>query len=362
MAEKKKIIFLIPAMRGGGAERVISVLTDYFSHKGHTVKIALFKEDVIEYSISSKVEIDKSLIGKCNSPIKRIMSFQQFLRKEGEVIVFSFFTMIGLYILVSSFGTKAKIVISERLDPAQSIPGKKWLFVIRRFLYRFADGFVFQTTDAMLFFDESIQKKSWVIPNPIKENLPNRYEGDRSKKIVTFARLEPQKNYPLLIDAFHEFHKVHNDYTLEIYGQGELEHILKKQVSDLELTQSVSFMGFANNIHEKVIDAAMFVLPSDYEGLSNSMLEAMAIGLPCICTDCPPGGAKMFIDNMVNGLLVPIRDKKSMVEAMNLLANDVALRDRISCNAAKIRNELSKEIICEKWLEFIDQMIYSQPF
>lgn len=357
MSEKRKIIFLIPAMRGGGAERVISVLTDYFSAKGHVVKLALFKEDVVEYSISSKVEIDKSLIGKCNSPIRRLMAFHQFLEKEEEAIVFSFFTMIGLYILVSSLGTKAKIVISERLDPAQSIPKKKWLFIIRKLLYRFAAGFVFQTKDAMLFFDENVQKKSWIIPNPIKENLPNRYEGARSKRIVTFARLEPQKNYPLLIDAFYEFHKVHNDYTLEIYGQGEMEQVLKEQVSMLGLKHSIFFMGFVSNIHERVVDASMFVLSSDYEGLSNSMLEAMAIGLPCICTDCPPGGAKMFIDNMQNGLLVPIKDKKSIVEAMNLLADDVVLRNKISCNAAKVRYELSKEIICEKWLEFIEHFI-----
>ena len=357
MSETRKIIFLIPAMRGGGAERVISILTDYFSAKGHVVKIALFKKDVIEYSISSNVEIDKSLIGKCDSPIKRVMAFHKFLKNEGEAVVFSFFTMIGLYILVSSFGTKARIIISERLDPAQSIPKKKWLFNIRKLLYRFAAGFVFQTKDAMLFFDENIQKKSRVIPNPIKENLPNRYKGTRSKRIVTFARLEPQKNYPLLIDAFYEFHKVHTDYILEIYGQGEMEQTLKEQVGRLGLTNSIVFMGFVSNIHERVIDASMFVLPSDYEGLSNSMLEAMAIGLPCICTDCPPGGAKMFIDNMVNGLLVPIKDKKSMIEAMNLLADDIVLRDKISFNATKVSRELSKENICEKWLEFIEELI-----
>lgn len=356
MIEKRKIIFLVPALRGGGAERVISILSDYFSNKGHAVKIALFKENIMEYSIGSKVEIDRSLIGKCNSSVKRIISFHQFLKKEGDTVVFSFFTMIGMYILLSSFGTRAKIVISERLDPAQSIPRRRWLFAIRSFLYRFAAGFVFQTADAMHFFDENVQRKSWVIPNPIKDDLPARFDGIRTKRIVTFARLEPQKNYPLLIDAFYEFHKIHNDYTLEIYGQGEMEQKLKEQVVKLGLTTSIHFMGFVKRIHERVIDASMFVLPSNYEGLSNSMLEAMAIGLPCICTDCPPGGAKMFIKNMENGLLVPIKDKKSMVEAMSLVADDEVLRNKISRNAEKVRYELSKEKISKKWLDFIEQL------
>lgn len=353
----RKIIFLIPAMRGGGAERVISVLTDYFVKKGHIAKIALFKSDVVEYTLNPDVVVDKQLIGKCNNTISRLIEFHKYMKKEGECIVFSFFTMIGLYILLSSIGTKAKVIISERLDPAQSIPKKKWLFKVREILYGLAAGFVFQTNDARDFFGDNVRKRSVVIPNPIKDNLPMRYVGERKKKIVTFARLEPQKNYPLLINSFSEFCKKYPEYTLEIYGQGEMEDPLKAMVKELKIEDRVRFMGFERNIHEKILDASMFILPSDYEGLSNSMLEAMAIGLPCICTDCPPGGAKMFIENRVNGLLVPIKDKKSMVDAMNLLADDIALRDKISCNAAKVRHELSKEIICEKWLTFIEQLI-----
>lgn len=348
---QKNIIFLIPSMRGGGAERVISVLSDYFIKEGHKVKIALFKDNVVEYQINPEVELDTSLIGSCGNPLKRIVSFHRFMKKEGEAVVFSFFTMIGLYILAAAFGTKAKVIISERLDPAQSIPNKRWLFALRRLLYKYASGFVFQTQDAIEFFSEDVQKKGIVIPNPMKEGLPERYTGERKKRVVTFARLEPQKNYPLLINSFAEFYNNHPEYCLDIYGQGVMEESLKQLAKDLGIIEHVHFMGFEKNVHEKVRDAQMFVLPSDYEGLSNSMLEAMAIGLPVICTDCPPGGARMFIDDKVNGLLVPIRDQQAMVAAMEYLAEYDT--DGISINATKVKNELSKERICQKWLQYI---------
>lgn len=353
---RKNYIFLIPAMRGGGAERVISILSRYFSEQGDNVTIAVFKEDVREYDIAPTVKYDTSLVGKCGNPIKRLYYFHKYMKHQGDSYVFSFFTSIGLYILAASFFTKAKVVISERLDPAQSIPQKRWLFKLRELLYKHASGFVFQTQDALHYFDEKIQARSIVIPNPLKDTLPERYEGVREKRIVTFARLEPQKNYPLLIDAFDEFSKEHKDYILEIYGQGSMEESLRDLVQKRDLSDKIIFKGFVPNLHKQIRNARMFVLPSDYEGLSNSMLEAMAIGLPCVCTDCPPGGAKMFIENGVNGLLVPIRNKSAMVEAMKRVADNEELADTLSKNAYSVRTELTIEKICTCWERYLETL------
>jgi len=83
------------------------------------------------------------------------------------------------------------------------------------------------------------------------------------------------------------------------------------------------------------------------------MLEAMAIGLPCICTDCPPGGAKMFIKNGENGFLTPVRDRDRMFEIMDMIANDENLADKISKEAVKVKEILSKDSICNLWIQII---------
>lgn len=350
----KEVIFLIPSMSGGGAERVISIISSYLANEDMKVTIALFKSEKIEYIVSNKVNIDTTLIGKCNGVIEKVFSFRKYLKEHKDATVISFFTQIGMYILLMSIGIKNKVIISERLDPAQSIPNSKLLFFIRRQLYKLADKFVFQTPDALEFFDEKIQKRGVVIPNPLKDNLPERFEGVRAKEIVTFARLEPQKNYPLLIDAFEIFCETYDDYVLKIYGKGTEEEKLKKLVQVKNLEHKVNFMGFNNNIHKEIVNARMFVLTSDYEGLSNSMLEAMAIGLPCVCTDCPPGGARMFINHGINGLLVPIKNKKAMALNMIKIAEDEKFGEALSQNAIKIKNELKVEQICLKWKHLIN--------
>ena len=88
--------------------------------------------------------------------------------------------------------------------------------------------------------------------------------------------------------------------------------------------------------------------------MSNSMIEAMAIGLPVVCTDCPAGGARAVIKNRENGLLVPIKDEEALFEAMSEIAKNPNLGKTLSLNASKIRCEQSADVIAEKWLELIE--------
>ncbi|MFQ8599375.1 MAG: glycosyltransferase [Oscillospiraceae bacterium] len=192
-------------------------------------------------------------------------------------------------------------------------------------------------------------RRKEVIPNPVKDGLPERHTGARDCRIVSFCRLEPQKNLPLLIGAFEKFLQSHPQYALFIYGKGEEKQRLTELVREKNLAESVHFLDFQSDLHQQIVDSAMFVLPSNYEGLSNSMLEAMSIGLPCICTDCPIGGAQMMIQSGENGLLVPVGDEEAMLAAMTRIADDPAFAERLSANASKVRDELSASHILSRW-------------
>lgn len=351
------VSFLMPSMEGGGAERVVSILCNYFAEEGYKVKIYLLNKDVIDYELDSRVKIDKTNV-QDNSGIKkkvsRLLGIRKILRDNPNSTIISFFSMYNLYTLSASIGLKNRIIVSERLDPRKSLPNNRVLFEVRNFLYKRAHKIVFQTPDAKDFFPKNIQGKGVVIANPLKDGLPERFIGERRHEVVTFARLEPQKNYPLLLDAFEQFSQRHPDYILKIYGKGTMEEKLKDIVCEKGMEEKVQFNGFVKNLHETIRGAMMFVLPSDYEGLSNSMLEALAIGLPCVCTDCPPGGAKMFIKSGENGILVPVRDSTVMCEAMCRIAEQEDFRNRLSINAEKLRFELTTESICAKWNELMN--------
>lgn len=352
----KKIFFVLPSMEGGGAERVVSVLSNYFANKEYEVSICLFNRNLVEYNLDDKVVINTEFIRNNSGISKKISRFKDMrnlLKENPDALFISFFSMYNIYLLLAGTGLKNKIVVSERLDPRKSIKNSKLLFKLRDILYSKASKIVFQTKDAKEFFPQNVQEKGIIIPNPLKEGLPERYEGQRRKEVVTFARLEPQKNYPLLIDAFEKFSKTHSDYTLAIYGKGTMEEKLKEIVKQKNLQDIIKFYGFSNSLHSEIRDAAMFVLPSDYEGLSNSMLEALAIGMPTVCTDCPPGGARMFIESNENGILVPVRDADSMCNAMTKIADDKEFSDKLSKNAVSVREQLKCQRICEIWEENI---------
>ena len=159
------------------------------------------------------------------------------------------------------------------------------------------------------------------------------------------------KNHELLFNAFADFSKQFPEYELHIYGQGELEQKLKEHAKDLKISDKITWHGFRKDVTEEIKDAGMFISTSNYEGISNSMLEALAMGIPSICTDCPIGGARSYIEHGKNGLLIPVRDKDALTKAMIQIASDDSFADKLSENAAKLRDKYSVNSIAVKFLE-----------
>jgi len=280
--------------------------------------------------------------------LDRIRQLRNILRNNPGAVIIAFEYFVNMQTIIAGFGLKNKIIISERNDPAKQ-DNRKGIKHLRSFLYRFADVLVCQTPDAKAYFPKAVQKKTVVIANPVKEGLPVRGRGEHRNEIVSFGRLEKQKNLPLLIDAFALLHKEHPAYMLSIYGNGSEKKQIQNYIADKQLNDCIFLYECVPDIHERITDCAMYVSSSDYEGLSNSMIEAMAIGLPCIVTDCPCGGARMLIRSGENGVLVPVRDVKAMYKAMKDVIENPEKAADLSRNAANVRLSLSTGKVTTEW-------------
>ena len=147
--------------------------------------------------------------------------------------------------------------------------------------------------------------------------------------------------------------KKYKDYILEIYGDGNLEQSILKYIKEKGLEEKVYLKGFSSNVHESINSTSMFVMSSDFEGMPNALLEALALGIPCISTDCPCGGPKLLIDNHKNGILVPVNNIDELSRAMCFIAENPQKAKEMGIIASKIKSKVNVETITDEWLNFI---------
>lgn len=396
----KKVLMVMPVLKGGGAERVASILTNEFYKNGYTCEFLLTscnRDEVISRDLDENIpvlilrdffknsvadvlykflrvfssvlckplETTKKSVPSFFSYLsfvanyhKEIDALKEILKKSPDATVVTFLQPSIPMVLLAGRKTKNRIVISERNDPKRLMKHRYGYKFIKKY-YQRADAVIFQTEDAKNTYPENIASKGTVIFNPIKENLPERYMGERNKNITTFCRISYQKNLPLLVEAFSNIHKEYEDYRLRIIGNTQNEDDekalkeIKVLIEELKIADFVDFEPFSLNVHKEIIEDAVYVNSSDYEGMSNAMLEAMAIGMPVVCTDCPIGGAKAVIKDGENGILVPVGDSEALAEAIKKVISEVELSEKLSKNAVKIKDELSLENIAKKWMELL---------
>lgn len=349
-----KVMFVIPSMAGGGAERVISVLASTLVEKGIETKIMMTAGKECVYALHPEVELLQAgevTGGSIIKRITRIFSMRRLFKKDRDAVLVAFEPDAAFFAGIAKMGLSMKMIASERNDP-KSFGSSK----VRKFAYKWADKLVFQTQDAMECFDRGIQEKGTVIPNPISDSLPAPYTGIRKKTVVAVGRLEEQKNHKMLLQAFAGFVQNYSEYTLHLYGKGALEEELRQLAKELKIEEKVIFEGFQKDVLSKISDAGMYVLSSDYEGISNSLLEAMAIGMPVISTDCPCGGSALCITDGINGLLTPVGDVKKLEEAMRMFAESEEKAQSMGKEAVKVRDKFSTQNIVEKWIEVLQEL------
>jgi glycosyltransferase involved in cell wall biosynthesis len=192
--------------------------------------------------------------------------------------------------------------------------------------------------------------------NQVNESFFDVLHSGERRDIVTVGKLRAQKNQALLIRAFSRIAGEIGDNLL-LYGAGELENELRGLIESLHLAERVKLMGLSTDVANDIKDAKCFVMSSDYEGLPNALLEAMALGLPCVSTDCEGGGPAMMIKNGVNGLLVPMRDEKALADAMLYMLRNPEEAERMGRAARKTAEGFRPDAIFARWKQYAEDIL-----
>lgn len=348
-----KLLFVNSSLTDGGSEKAMALVAMALSNRGHEVTMVLAREKERTYAIDPTIKLIQLRYG----PVGRIRKHVSRLRKLRRLVKFESFDYVICYMwdlnvttLLATLGLRQNVVVSERAFPGVSTRGTISRF-LEQVLYRFAYKIVYQTREAQKFCPPQLRYKSVVIPNIIEPGRLNPSRGPRTRRVVSVGRLGMQKNFPLLLRSFARFARDYPDWTLEIYGRGALEEELRAQATHLGIASSVVFAGYVDDVAAHVHDAGMFVLSSDYEGISNAMSEAMAIGLPVVCTNCPVGGAALLIENRTSGILVPVGDQTALTNAMKEVASDEGLARQLSEGARTSVARFTPERMVEHWEE-----------
>ena len=339
-------------MARDGAERVISYIANYYAEKGYKVDIIVLLLTKCGYDLHPNVRIVSFVRDKkyrFQNIFYWIKNIRKYIIETNPVRIISFSMYVNIFTLIACIGLKKDILISERNDPSSD--GRRLLDrMLTKVLYPYASKIVFQTKRAQKCFSMKIQNRSKIIGNPI--SVYCEASDLKDDKIVTVGRLELQKNHLLLLRAFAILLKKYPNLKLEIYGTGSLLNKLNLECKNLGICQNVFFMGNRSNIHSFLKDAKAFILSSDFEGLSNALLEAMMMGLPCVSTNC--AGSDEVIINGVNGLITPIGQAKEMADAIDRILTDGDFAKRIGKNAKESMSSFKSDIVIEQWVKYIE--------
>lgn len=358
-----KCIFVIPRMGGGGAERVLANQANEFAKAGHDVTIMTIVggesfyhlDDDVKY-ISADVKINRknritSLFSQFFGFFKAFTFFNKTIRTQKPDIVFSQQRQADMICYtVKCLGAHFKHICYEINDPF--VRSKLTQKILKK-IYGKSQLLVCQSQTVADYYNNVPNRI--IIPNPINPALiPDRQDID-SNKVVAVGRLDKQKNFSMLITAFGKVLKVHPEAYLEIYGEGPLHTDLQAKIDSLSLRNSIKLCGAKSEVLKYTCNAAVFAMSSDYEGMPNALLEAMAIGLPVVSTDFATGVAHELIGEN-NGIVVPVGDPDAMA---NGIIEILEHPEKQSVICEKSRNDMKaffNDKIMNRWMDTFEHI------
>lgn len=360
---KKKISFIIASLNSGGAERVVSTLSNKLTKK-YEVHIILLTKSEPFYKLNTNVKLfycreqpqpSNNIFQALKGNYLLYKTISTYLKKEKIKIAIGFMPTSNILAILASQKNNIPCIISERNFPLKSNITLMWR-LLRKVLYKKSNFLVVQTDEIKNIFAPIIKKeKIVIINNPISPELTNARDFNFKKEniILNIGRLTNQKAQDLLIKAFSKIDNA--GWKLFIVGNGEKMKEYKNLIKTLNLENKVFLIGQTKEITYYYNISKIFAFTSIFEGFPNALTEAMHFGLPCISTDCPTGPAKL-ITNGENGYLIPIGNQKELEHYLSKLINNAQSRNQLGKNALNSINSFDADVVVSKWVDLFNKI------
>ncbi len=360
-----KIAFVISTLAAGGAERVAAILCNRWAEQGHSVSLITFENAAApsHYALHPALKrIPLDLLhtnsGEAMLAVRsaqRIRRLRLAIKQLEPDIVVSFMVEQNVLTIIATRGLGVPVIVSERVHPGFHAIGRV-RSLVRKLVYPRASAVVVQTAEIAHWFEQYMQLKCAIIANPIELE---RYASakctgpspeKRRLKAMAIGRLEPQKGFDILIQAFARVAPEHPDWDLDIFGEGSERANLTRLIDQNGLNSRVRLAGTTDKVSDELIDADLFVHSSLYEGYPNVVAEALASNRCVLATDSPGGTAELLAHGKY-GMLVPPGDAEAFAAGLDELMSDAGKRDRFSRQASDTVQSLSADLIADKWID-----------
>lgn len=367
-----KLLFFIHSLSGGGAERVTINLANYWAGKGWEITLVTVAQCSLDfYKLHPAVErISLNLAGdSCNVVVglwqnmRRVMGLRRVLRRMRPNVALGMMTNANVLLALAAFGLGIRAVGSERVHPPQYPLSTLWEGLRRR-TYGLLHTVTALTGESACWLKTHTNvQRLRVIPNAVSWPLPIHDTKVNPESVCTFGRkillgvgrLEPQKGFDWLLEAFSGLAQKHPDWDLVILGEGTLSTVIDRQVQAAGLEKRVFLPGRVGNVGKWYEHADLYVMSSRFEGFPNTLVEALAYGLPAVSFDCDTG-PRDIIRHEEDGLLVPLGEVGNLASALDRLMGDSDLRERFAERAVEARERFSMERIAGMWEELFEKV------
>jgi GalNAc-alpha-(1->4)-GalNAc-alpha-(1->3)-diNAcBac-PP-undecaprenol alpha-1,4-N-acetyl-D-galactosaminyltransferase len=362
-----KVTLVIYGLGGGGAERVMSIVANYWVARGWEVTLMMLVAPTKPpfYQLDPRIKLKPlgiagnsgNLVAVIGNTWQRVKILRREIIASQPDVVISFMNAVNVYAILACLKLNIPTIVSEHIYPGSTDASRIWQLIMK-WTYRYADLVTVLTQNALPFYPAERGYRTIVMPNPVTTPDPvvSTIRILPECSLIAIGRLHPQKGFDLLLRAFDRLQAQYPDWQLTILGEGPMRSELEDLRSQLQLTDRVHFPGLVTNVQEYLRQADLFVMPSRFEGFPMALCEAMACGLPVLAADCL-SGPRDIVENGVNGILVETENVDALAAGLADLMSNPAKRQQLAQNAPQILDRFGVEQVMGIWAEAIDRVI-----